>query len=395
MSVDADRFLKDLHQLRTFGATGTGVVRRAFSDMDIAARQWLAAEMQAAGLTPQFDPVGNLFGLHPAEKSLLIGSHSDTQPEGGWLDGALGVLMGLAIALASLQADGPPVSVVSFQDEEGRFGGLTGSRVWAGDISLSEVDGLCDFDGISFADARLKMKELAGDFVNPTQFTSYIEPHIEQGPVLDTSDEKVGVVTEIVGTRELLVTLKGQQNHAGTTPMPMRRDAFQALAEFSHELNGRLQTVVTPQTVWTIGHVEVHPNAASIVPGQARFSVQWRDGDAERLARMESIVRETLADVCATHGIGASLSESQQILPVKMDTGLREKLEIAAEQSVPGNWRKMSSGALHDASYVAGLMPTAMMFVPSIGGISHSFEEDTAEADLVIGLNVLSRAVFG
>jgi N-carbamoyl-L-amino-acid hydrolase len=174
--------------------------------------------------------------------------------------------------------------------------------------------------------------------------------------------------------------------------MALRRDAFQGLSAFNSRLNDRLRNVVTPQSVWTIGHVQVAPNAASIVPGQVRFSMQWRDGSADRLGRMEAVIAETLAEVAAEMGLGLDQGAVLGLEPVAMDPALRTRLEAAAEAVAPGRWRRMPSGALHDATNVARLMPVAMLFVPSIGGISHAFEEDTAEADLVAGLQVLAHA---
>ncbi|WP_335947628.1 Zn-dependent hydrolase [Salipiger bermudensis] len=394
LPVDPKRFLEDLHALRRFGASGVGkgVARPGFSDEDIAARDWLAGRMSEAGLTPQFDPAGSLFGLAEG-RSLLMGSHSDSQPEGGWLDGALGVVAALEVARAAQEAGGPPVSVVSFSDEEGRFGVTTGSSVWGGNQTLEGADALRDAQGVSFAEARARFGDRRGGFVDPSRFSGYVEMHIEQGPVLDTGGEKIGVVDAIVGIRDMHVSFTGQQNHAGTTPMHLRRDAFQALASFNAALNERFANVVTPQTVWTIGHVALHPNAASIVPGRARFSMQWRDGDADRLARMETIIRDTAAEIAAAHGMGLEFGPMLGLDPVTMDAGLRSALETAAEAEAPGNWRVMPSGALHDATNVARLMPVSMLFVPSIGGISHDFAEDTDEADLVTGLNTLARAV--
>jgi N-carbamoyl-L-amino-acid hydrolase len=389
--IDANRFLADLHQLRSFGATGTGVVRPAFSPPDILARDWLAARMEDAGLSVQFDAMGNLFGLTEGQ-SLLLGSHSDTQPTGGWLDGALGVIAALEVARAARAAGGPGISVVSFQDEEGRFGGTTGSAVWTEMMSLAEADAVADTDGVTLAEARQVLGNRVGPDVDPARFTGFIELHIEQGPTLDAAGEQIGVVTDIVGYREMMVTFSGQQNHAGTTPMALRRDAFQGLSAFNTRLNDRLRNVVTPQSVWTIGHVMVAPNAASIVPGQVRFSMQWRDGSAERLGRMEAVITETLAEVAAEMGLGLEQGAVLGLEPVAMDPTLRTRLEAAAEVVAPGRWRRMPSGALHDATNVARLMPVAMLFVPSIGGISHAFEEDTAEADLVAGLQVLAHA---
>ncbi len=390
MAVDHTRFLADLHKLRSFGASGVGkgVIRPAYTEADIAARQWLAARMAEAGLTPHVDPVGNLFGLAEG-RSLLMGSHSDSQPEGGWLDGALGVIAALEIARSSDR----PISVVSFQDEEGRFGVTTGSAVWSGGLSLDKADVLTDGAGITFGTARAEMAKMSQGFVDPARFSGFIEMHIEQGPALDAAGEQIGVVTDIVGIRDMAITFEGQQNHAGTTPMHLRRDAFQALSLFNARLNDRFRNVVTPQTVWTIGRVDVHPNASSIVPGRVRFSMQWRDGDPERLVRMDDIIRATAQQVADEQGMTLTYGPMLGLEPVSMDPVLRGSLETGAQAVAPRNWRRMPSGALHDATNVSRMMPVAMLFVPSIDGISHDFAEDTAEEDLVAGLKVLDHAV--
>lgn len=392
--VDAERFLSDLHKLRSFGASGVGrgVVRPAYSEADIAARDWLAGRMRDAGLAPRYDAMGSLFGLAEG-RSILLGSHSDSQPEGGWLDGALGVIAALEVARAAREAGGPAVSVVSFQDEEGRFGVTTGSAVWSGQHGLDSVAELTDTGGVTLAEARAAMGARLGDMLDPTRFDGFIEMHIEQGPVLDQSGEAVGVVSAIVGIRDMVITFAGQQNHAGTTPMALRRDAFQGLAAFNQLLNERLRNVVTPASVWTIGHVALHPDAHSIVPGRVRFSMQWRDGELARLGRMESVIRETAAEVAERQGLTVAFGPMLGLDPVEMDPRLAAALGRAAEAEVPGRWRRMPSGALHDATNLSRLMPVAMLFVPSIGGISHDFAEDTYEADLVTGLRVLARAV--
>ncbi len=394
MKIDAARFLKDLHDLRAVGAAGVGkgVVRPAYSAADVEAREWLAGRMREAGLKIEVDAMGNLFGLAEGP-SILLGSHSDSQPEGGWLDGALGVIAALEVARATRETGGPAVSVVSFQDEEGRFGVTTGSTVWSGALDQTEADGLTDHAGVSLAEAREAMAGMVTGPVDPAQFTGYIELHIEQGPTLDDSGEQIGVVSDIVGIRDMKVTFEGQQNHAGTTPMAVRRDAFQAVSEFNSLLNDRLRNVVTPTTVWTIGHVSLHPNASSIVPGKAVFSMQWRDGDSDRLGRMEAIIRETAEEVAKSRGMDLTYGPMLGLEPVAMDARLQDALAEAAEAVAPGKWRKMPSGALHDATNVARLMPVAMLFAPSINGISHAFEEDTAEDDLVAAVEVLGRAV--
>ncbi|MFN3292268.1 MAG: hydantoinase/carbamoylase family amidase, partial [Gemmobacter sp.] len=398
LSADPARMLADLDHLRTIGGVGTGVARRAFSDADIAARAWLAGRMRAAGLEAVVDPCGNLFGLPPGEgPCLLIGSHSDTQPLGGWLDGIWGVAAGLELARAALEAGGPRIAVVSFQDEEGRFGRLTGSAVWSGETPLEEADKGAEQDGDSgetFGTARRRAAQIAPvAWVGPDRFSAYLEPHIEQGPVLDRADEAVGVVESIVGLRQWTLRFEGQTNHAGTTPMPLRRDAVQGFVAYAHALNAAFAPMVTDRTVWTLGRVVVEPNASSIVPGVVVVSVQMRDPDAARLKAMAARALTLAQEVATARGLALTATEVPGVEPVPMDARLVGALEQAAEAVAPGRWRRMPSGALHDASNVARVLPTAMLFAPSIGGISHNPAEDTARADLATALAVLAEAV--
>ncbi|MEM8848896.1 MAG: hydantoinase/carbamoylase family amidase [Pseudomonadota bacterium] len=381
---DGARFLEDLHALRGIGARGTGVVRRAFDADDVRARLWLAERFVEAGLEARIDGAGTVWGLGGP---MLIGSHIDTQPEGGWLDGALGVIAGLEVARSN-----PAVSVVAFQDEEGRFGATTGSEIWSGALSLADADALRDLDGVSFGEARRALPA-TGEAPAPSRFRCYLEPHIEQGPVLDTAGEAVGIVTAIVGLRQVTVEMVGRQNHAGTTPMALRADALRGLTGADMAIREGLRNVATPASVWTIGHVSLHPNAPSAVPGRVRFTVQWRDAEAERLDRMEGVIRDALAAAAGENGLTSEVSETSSLPPVAMDTDLCRTLAQAAEAVVPGRWREMPSGALHDATNVARVLPVGMLFAPSIGGISHAFDEDTDEADLVTCLHVLHRTV--
>ncbi len=395
IKIDAERLLADLTTLRSFGASGNGVVRQAFSEVDLAARRWLAGRMAEAGLRPQFDPIGNLFGLPPGEgPAILLGSHSDTQAEGGWLDGAFGVIAGLEVARASVESGGPPVAAVAFQDEEGRFLGLTGSRVWMGEASLEEADDSLDRTGVRLGDLRREVPELMeAKFISPKSFSAFLEAHIEQGPVLDSSGESVGVVEAIVGSINLPITFLGQQNHAGTTPMALRRDAFRGLWRFAERFDAAFQTLRGPATVWTIGHLALHPNAPSIVPGRAHAIVQWRDIDAERLHRLEEAAREAAAAAAQDIGLELKFGRRDWLPPVPMELAFVAELEKAAEALAAGRWRRMPSGALHDATVVSSRLPTAMIFAPSIGGVSHSFVEDTRPEDLALCVQVLAKAV--
>jgi N-carbamoyl-L-amino-acid hydrolase len=390
--------LADLDHLRTIGGVGTGVARRAFSDDDIAARRWLAGRMAEAGLQPVVDACGNLFGLPPGDgPCLLVGSHSDTQPLGGWLDGIWGVAAGLELARAALETGGPRIAVVSFQDEEGRFGRLTGSAVWSGETLLEDADKGAEQDGDSgetFGAARQRAGLIAPlGVIRPERFNAYLEPHIEQGPVLDRAGETVGVVDSIVGLRQWTLRFDGETNHAGTTPMPLRRDAVQGFVAYAHALNVAFAPTVTDRTVWTLGRVVVEPNASSIVPGVVTVSVQMRDPDAARLDAMAARAVTLAQEVAAVRGLVLTATEVPGVDPVPMDARLVAALEQAAAVVAPGRWRRMPSGALHDASNVARVLPTAMLFAPSIGGISHNPAEDTARADLATALEVLAEAV--
>jgi len=393
-AIDAKRYLADQHALRQFGKHGTGVVRPAFSEPDIEARRWLAGRFSEAGLTPVFDPVGNLFGLPPGDGTcLLLGSHSDSQKEGGWLDGAYGVIASLEVVRALNEAGSGPVALVSFQDEESHFGPLTGSRVAAGLLDLEQALELKNADGRSLGEARKAMPEvLEASPVSLDRFHGFIEAHIEQGPVLDTAGEAIGVVEAIVAFRQCLVTLKGEQNHAGTTPMALRKDAVAGFIAAAQAVGDAVGPLLGPVTVWTIGRVEVKPNAPSIVPGEVRFTVQMRDPDADRLDRMMAAAQAAIGAVAEARGLGHGFAPVDGLKPTPMDAGLIGALSEAAEQVSPGRWRRMPSGAVHDASNMAAHMPVGMLFVPSIRGISHSFEEDTAEPDLVTGVEVLCAA---
>ncbi|MGI6853646.1 hydantoinase/carbamoylase family amidase [Mesorhizobium sp. 1B3] len=395
--INTQRMLADLDTLRSIGAMKTGVVRPAYSEADRQARIWLAERMEEAGLEVSVDAIGNVFGLPPGnEKCILVGSHSDTQPEGGWLDGAYGVIVGLEIARASMEQGGPRVACVSFQDEEGRFSTLTGSRVWTGLISLEEADECRDGTGMRLGQARLERAGLPeAREVSTNRFSAFLEIHIEQGPVLDTTGERIGVVENIVGIRTEKMSFLGEQNHAGTTPMHLRRDAFQGLNRFVSIVNDRLAEVAAAATVWTVGHVDLHPNANSIVPGRADFTIQWRDADDARLERMTEIIYACARETAGSLGLEWQHFGCDLIAPTQSNATLVEAMAKAAENLASGLWRRMPSGALHDAANVSSVLPMAMLFVPSKGGISHNFSEDTDRADLALGAEVLAEVVAG
>jgi N-carbamoyl-L-amino-acid hydrolase len=397
--IDPQRLLSDLRHLRSIGAQGPGVVRPAFSAKDMEARRWLKARYEEAGLEATIDGVGNVLGRsRKPGKALLLGSHSDTQPTGGWLDGALGVIYALEVAralAADQAASGLPVDIVSFQDEESRFVGCLGSRSLIGGLTPEMEAGALDKDGVSLADA-LKQAGLAGAprlKLSRQRHAGFVEAHIEQGPNLEDTGNRIGVVTGIVGLRGIRLEFKGQQNHAGTTMMARRRDASSALYELAHRINQEFPKVAGARSVWTMGRLKVEPNATSIVPGYADLDLQFRDASDAPLDAFEKVVARLVAEMNARGGVKITAIPSRApIPPTRMDPDLQKHIEAAAERHAPGKWQRMPSGAFHDAGIISASLPSAMLFIPSIGGISHDFAEDSRDEDIVLGCQVLADA---
>jgi len=397
--VNAKRLLADLDALRSIGAQGSGVVRPAFSAEDMEARRWLAQKFDAAGLEATIDGVGNVYGRsRNAGKALLIGSHSDTQPTGGWLDGALGVIYALEVVRALAEAPATArlaVDAISFQDEESRFVGCLGSHSFVGSLSTEQEAAALDRDGVTLAEALAaagldRVPRLRAD---PARYAGFLEAHIEQGPHLEDDAKRIGIVTTIVGVRGLRIVFRGQQNHAGTTLMARRRDAAAALFDFAASVNREFPEVAAARSVWTMGRVQVLPNATSIVPGYADLDLQFRDADAAVLDRFEALAERLVAEANARGGVRVGLQRARApIAPTRMDGALRRHLTAAAERHAPGQWVEMPSGAFHDAGIVSARLPAAMLFIPSIGGISHDFAEDSRRDDIALGCQVLADA---
>lgn len=389
--INAERLIGDLRKLRTFGAEGHGVVRPALSPVDVASRRWLVERMTEAGLEARIDGIGTVYGRskNPG-KALLVGSHSDTQPTGGWLDGAMGVIYGLEIARA---LPGLAVDVASWIDEEGAFGSFIGSRAFCGENMDEIIAGARNDDGLLLRDALAATGLLGRPLARfePGRYVGYLEPHIEQGGHLDDTGKRIGVVTAIVGIREFRVEFRGQQNHAGTTPMHKRKDAGAALVAFVTALNTTFAKVAGPRSVWTVGRIALHPGFPSIIPGRAELVLQFRDADAAVMDRMESTLNQLAA---AAGPVPVTVSQFDEgVAPTVMDAGLQRHIADAAERHAPGNWVHMPSAAGHDAQVIGTVMPACMLFVPSIGGISHDFAEDTSDADIALGCQVAATAV--
>jgi N-carbamoyl-L-amino-acid hydrolase len=355
--------------------------------------------MQDAGLEARIDGVGNVMGRsRHAGPALLIGSHSDTQPTGGWLDGALGVIYALEVARACAEDEQTrhlAIDTVAWVDEESTFTSCLGSRSYCGLVTAEEVETARNRDGVMLTDA---WREAGLDGVvtqpEPGRYLGYLEAHIEQGANLERDGKQIGVVTAIVGSRNFTVRFQGQQNHAGTTPMPLRKDAGMALIDFAYTVNQAFQQIAGPRTVWTIGRVAFHPGAASIIPGRAEMHLQFRDPEASRLEVFEAKTHELIAAANRQGPVEVTLElAGQPIQPADMNPAFQQHIATAAEQIAPGKWSHMPSAAIHDAMFLAQIMPAGMLFVPSINGISHDFAEDTSAADIVRGCQVMATAV--
>jgi beta-ureidopropionase / N-carbamoyl-L-amino-acid hydrolase len=395
LAVDEDRVLADLRALAEFGKQGTGVSRPAFSDADLKARRWLADQMQAAGLEAVIDGIGTVYGRSPdAEQSILVGSHSDSVPNGGWLDGALGVIFGLELARAGRRAGpGIGVDVISFADEEGTWLPCLGSRSFCSELPETTLTGVQTKTGERLVD-RLAQVGLGKDplvRLDPHRHRAYLEAHIEQGPRLITEAINIGVVTGIVGIRSYVVRFRGRADHAGTTPMANRRDAGSALFGFATNLAERLRAAGGPDSVWNFGIVTVRPGATNVVPAEGELNVEFRDQSPAVLERMDAAFQAAMQAAQATLNVAVSSVPTAALEPVAMNAQLIDLIAEAAVESGSSHVR-MPSGAGHDAMLLARRIPAAMMFVPSIDGRSHDITENTDEADIRRGFRVFAAA---
>jgi len=406
--INADRLRADIDTLSNIGRDASpgaprGLFRMALSEHDLKARDWLAGRIETAGLSVTRDGAANLGAIVGSDLGgpvVMTGSHLDTVPGAGHLDGALGVLTGLE-ALRTIHEQGielrRPVELVAFTDEEGRFGGLLGSQAIAGDLSVESVEAAQDLSGIRLTDALKTVGLTAADVAaarrDPGTIAAFVELHIEQGPVLDSEGLPLGIVDSITGLFKWSVRFDGEANHAGTTPMNMRRDAFKGLVDFAQSIDPLLNTHGTPRSRATIGRVEVAPGAANVVPGRAEFSFEVRDTDPGVLERLYRIFVDRLEYVAYQHELGLSREEMSHVAPVYCDERILASIErTARDMDVPAI--RMPSGAAHDTQVIARIAPVGMIFVPSKQGLSHSADEATDWEHIETGANVLLNTLI-
>ena len=398
-SIDGRRVVADLKRLAEFGRYKTGVHRPTYAPVDVESRHWLAEKLREAGLDAVIDGIGNVIGRNPkARRRLLVGSHSETQPYGGWLDGSLGVIYGLELARAFAADPGCAelgIEVAAWADEEGHYGNFLGSRSFTDALSDEEIDQTRGRDNGTPLREALERAGFAGrprDRVDPSRYIGYLEAHIEQGDTLDTSGLRIGVVETIVGIWNYRVSLVGEQNHAGTTRMVRRRDAGVAMVRLATRIHDRFPEIAGPRTVWTIGRILLEPNAPTVVPGRAEMQVQFRDADLGRLAAFEKALHELVNEADRAGPCACKIEPIARTEPRHMDSGFQDQIEAAAEQHASGMHMRLPSAAGHDAAVLSYRMPAGMMFIPSLRGISHHWSEDTKEEDIVLGAQVFADA---
>ena len=398
LQADGARVLADLNALRAIGAYKTGVHKPTFSEAHMRSLAWLAQRLPGAELTAEIDGIGNVVGTSTKSgPKLLAGSHLESQNYAGWLDGPLGVIYALEAARVlnpDPDIDGA-VEVAAWCDEEGHFGSFLGSRSYVGDVTEAEFDAARDrSSGRTLHDA-LRDVGLAGRAritAEPRRHIGYLEAHIEQGERLESGGLGIGVVTSIVGIWQYRITFTGEQNHAGTTRMDVRRDAGLALARFCVAIDDRFPLACGPRTVWTTGRITLDPGAPSIIPGQAEMLFQIRDEDPDVIARLEDLLRSMAAEVSAQGRCDVAVERIRTGAPAMMDATFQQAVEAASMAFAGGRSVRMPSGAGHDAQVLATIMPAGMLFVPSIGGISHHWTENTDDADIVTGAQVFVDA---
>ena len=395
---DGARVLADLHALRDIGAYKTGVHKPTFSEPHLRSLEWLAGQLPEAGLAATIDGIGNVLGHSPKSgPKLLAGSHLESQNYAGWLDGPLGVVYALEAARVinpDSTAKGA-VEVAAWCDEEGHFGSFLGSRSFVGGVTEADIDAARDrTSGRAMRDA-LRDAGLAGrprTAIERGRHIGYLEAHIEQGQVLEGGNLAIGVVTSIVGIWQYRISFTGEQNHAGTTRMSVRKDAGLALARFCIAIDDRFPALCGPRTVWTTGRITLDPGAPSIIPGAAEMLFQIRDDDSAVIDRLEDLLRTMAAEMTAQGRCSVQLERIRTGAPAMMDGAFQQAIEAASSAFAGGRSVRMPSGAGHDAQVLATIMPAGMLFVPSIGGISHHWTENTADADIVTGARVFVEA---
>ena len=403
LRIDDQRFRTNFDTLATIGATpGGGTHRPALSDAHLEARRWFLRQAEWAGLETRVDGAGNHSAILRCGPSggptLLMGSHLDSVPYGGRFDGALGVMAALEVLLVaqehgvSLDAN---LEAIDFTDEEGCRVNFLGSRAFAGKLRPEHLEYLPgDRELLRDALQRAGLTEgsLFGAAREPASLSGYLELHVEQGGRLADADLDIGIVTGIVGMRYFRIRFVGRANHAGTTPMAQRLDAAQGASAFTLSVRDVIMSEF-PCSVATVGNMEFEPGVFNVVPQIATVTLEFRAEDDRKLDEIQAVLLKQASISADRFGLGLEIEHVNSTPAAQMDSWIREAFAGASE-TLGLRYTRMASGAAHDAQCLADICPTGMIFVPSVGGFSHSSREFTEWEDCVNGANVLLQTAL-
>lgn len=410
MKINGQRFLSELKSLREMTDTpGQGVTRFSYGENDIKARAFFAGEARKAGLAYRTDAVGNIYIWDPAQAGpdkIMIGSHMDSVQNGGWLDGAYGTMGAFEVLRRLKEEDAlaSNIELVIFAEEEGsNFSSTTtGSKFATGVYKDKDLDELKNPKGTSLRDMveacdfpPYKEEDVIWDY---GKVKAMLELHIEQGPVLDEGENKIGIVEKVNGMEVMEFTFEGLGNHAGASPMSYRKDALVAASLAIARIEGIAKSGIPvkagerpepdPRLVATVGRLTVEPNSSNVIPGKATFTVEVRHVDKDIMEATMAHIIEAVEEVALARDVKWSKRKVADSVPISFDRDLVNLIEETAKETGL-KYQRMNSGAVHDASMVGIHVPAAMIFVPSIGGRSHVAFEDTKEEDLLTGVQLL------
>jgi N-carbamoyl-L-amino-acid hydrolase len=402
LKIDPDRLWTTLMETAAIGGTAKGgLCRLTLSEEDRRVRDWFASAVQAAGLDLAIDDMGTMYatraGRDPSRLPVAFGSHLDTQPTGGKFDGVLGVLAGLEVMRTlddlGIETEAPLV-LVNWTNEEGaRFApGMMASGVYAGAVDKQWALDRTDRDGIRFGDALDAIGYRGDEPVGQRRFAAFVELHIEQGPVLEAGGQTIGVVTAAKGQVWADCRVAGRESHAGSTPMPARRDALAAFAELALAIE-RIARHEGPDGVGTIGVADVRPASRNTIPGEVAFTLDYRHPELAALDRMGDAIDRAASEIAQERGIEIAIDRIWRKDPVSFDPQVVSAVEQAARDLELPHAR-ITSGAGHDAVLTAAVTPSAMIFVPCLEGISHNEAESATPEHCGAGADVLLRTVL-